>query len=83
MMRTCFISFETVFYLVTLHYSKTVFTVLQLRQKITSATSAIKSVFGQEQTTQQDAVSPTSLGDGFVLHIFNSQAPYHPPSFIF
>jgi hypothetical protein len=83
MMITCFISFETVFYLVTLHYSKTVFTVLQLRQKITSATSAIKSVFGQEQTTQQDAVSPNSLGDGFVLHIFNSQAPYHPPSFIF
>ncbi|XP_061973939.1 ATPase GET3B-like isoform X2 [Populus nigra] len=29
--------------------------ILKLRQKITSATSAIKSVFGQEQTTQQDA----------------------------
>ncbi|KAG6765202.1 hypothetical protein POTOM_029226 [Populus tomentosa] len=28
---------------------------LELRQKITSATSAIKSVFGQEQTSQQDA----------------------------
>jgi arsenite-transporting ATPase len=66
--------------LVTLHHSKTVFIVLQLRQKITSATSAIKSVFGQEQTTQQDAVSANSLGDGFMLHIFNSQAP-PPPSF--
>lgn len=29
--------------------------ILKLRQKITSATSAIKSVFGQEQPTQQDA----------------------------
>ncbi|KAJ6986857.1 ATPase ARSA1-like [Populus alba x Populus x berolinensis] len=29
--------------------------ILKLRQKITSATSAIKSVFGQEQTSQQDA----------------------------
>ncbi|KAJ6901830.1 hypothetical protein NC651_019567 [Populus alba x Populus x berolinensis] len=29
--------------------------ILKLRQKITSATSAIKSVFGQEQTGQQDA----------------------------
>ncbi|KAJ6892441.1 ATPase ARSA1 [Populus alba x Populus x berolinensis] len=29
--------------------------ILKLRQKITSATSAIKSVFGQEQNTQQDA----------------------------
>ncbi|KAJ6350019.1 hypothetical protein OIU78_006244 [Salix suchowensis] len=29
--------------------------ILKLRQKITSATSAIKSVFGQEQPSQQDA----------------------------
>jgi hypothetical protein len=39
---------------------------LQLKQKIASATSAIKSVFGQEQT-QQDAVSLISLGIGVVL----------------
>lgn len=30
---------------------------LQLRQKIASATSAIKSVFGQEENRQEDAVS--------------------------
>lgn len=35
--------------------------VLQLRQKITSATSAIKSVFGQEQAPKLDAVSLTDL----------------------
>ena len=57
-----------------MHFSKTVFIVVQLRQKITSATSAIKSVFGQEQTSQQDAVSPNSLGNGFMLHLLNSQA---------
>lgn len=34
---------------------------LQLRQKISSATSAIKSVFGQEETHQEDAVSFISL----------------------
>lgn len=34
---------------------------LQLRQKISSATSAIKSVFGQEEKRQEDAVSFISL----------------------
>ena len=57
-----------------MHFSKNVSIVLQLRQKITSATSAIKSVFGQEQTSQQDAVSLNSLGNGFTLHFLNSQA---------
>ncbi|KAJ6311506.1 hypothetical protein OIU77_013295 [Salix suchowensis] len=51
--------------------------ILKLRQKITSATSAIKSIFRQEQTGQQDAVSLNSLGDGFMLRFFNSQPP--PP----
>lgn len=33
---------------------------LQLRQKISSATSAIKNVFGQEET-RQDAVSTINI----------------------
>jgi hypothetical protein len=40
---------------------------LQLRQKIASATSAIKSVFGQEET-RQDAVSLMSLGIGVAFY---------------
>lgn len=44
-----------------------VFPLLQLKQKISSATSAIKSVFGQEENKQQDAVSEEMLNLGLFV----------------
>jgi len=46
-----------------------VFLLLQLKQKISSATSAIKSVFGQEENKQQDAVSEEMLNLGLFVFV--------------
>ena len=44
---------------------------VQLREKIASATSAIRSVFGQEQTSEQDAVISLFIYLFFVSCFFN------------